>query len=331
MSMFVEKTCLGTMVFTAAFFAAMSCGMEEPETSASATHEKFAVSVSVPQPGTKVTDIPDEAAVNGLQVFVFREDGTLDAYASGSGASLTIECTSGERTFAAVANAPDLSDVMSMSELQAARSELSENSGSGFVMSGSAVRTVSKADETVEINVARLVARVSVMKLTNALSAPAYSDTDIKVKCMYLSNVAGDRQYLAAGTPVNWLNRLGTRTDIPELLYSGDLSFSISNGGNYDTAHHFYCYPNAVAEDSSAQEWSPRYTRLVIVTEIAGKTYYYPVSVSNIESNHLYEIENVRITRLGSMSPEFPVETGSVSIAIKVTDWETGSTTDVVI
>lgn len=325
----IEKT-LKAAAFAAVFIAAMSCKTAEPERNASSP-ERFSVKVSVPAVGTKVTSVMNEDKINDLQVFVFRPDGTLDAYASGSGTFMNLDCTAGDKKFIALANAPDMSGVASESALQAARSELDENSLEGFVMSGSVSETISEISEEVEISVTRLVARISVQKITNALSAPAYSDTDIKLTGIYLSNVAGDRQYLSSGTTTLWLNRLGAQTDVPSLLHSGGISYNIENGSSYPTAHYFYCYPNSTAQDSDDEIWSPRYTRLVIVTEIGGKTYYYPVSIGNIESNHLYDIENVQITRLGSDSPEFPVEVGSLALTIKVTDWQTGSSTNITI
>ena len=324
-----------TAVLAAAFMPAVSCSeMVEPE-GAGEVHdrdmERIPVTVSIPSMGTKVTNVSNEDRINSLQVFVFRPDGTLDAYASGNLSELVLDCTAGNREFVAVVNAPDISRISLKSQLQAAVSRLDDNSPGSFVMSGSSSIDVSEAEKEVEISVARLVARISVKKVTNALSAPAYAGTDIRVTGIYLSNVAGDRPYLSTGTPSLWLNCLGTKADVPSLLYSGRLSYSISNGKSYAAAHYFYCYPNAVAEDTVDSSWSPRFTRIVIETQIAGKTYYYHASIANIESNHLYEIENVQITRLGSPSPEQPVEAGSVSVTVSVADWEEGTVTPVAV
>lgn len=311
-------------------FFAMSCQMLETETGSGIAEERFPVKISI-RSDTKATSAQDENRINSLQVFVFRENGVLDAFSSGSGSVLDIECTSGKKEFIAVANAPDLSHIASRSELQSARSLLSDNAAADFVMVGSAVQDIANAVNKVPMDARRLVARISVGKITNALSAAAYSDTDIVIKSLYLSNVAGDRQYLAQDTPSVWLNRLGAQSDCPALLHSGSLDCSITNGESHTDTHYFYCYPNPVVSDSEEEIWCPRFTRLVIVAEISGNTYYYPVSIGNILANHSYNIESVKITRLGSDSPEFPVETGTVSLTVTVLDWEDGTTTTVTI
>ena len=310
--------------------SAISCQALEPETRTNVQDKRVPVKISIPE-RTKVTGIAEEDRINSLQVLVFRPDGVLDAYSSGNGSSLEVECTSGTREFIAIANAPDLSGIASMSELESARSLLSHNASDNFVMAGSSTQTIDKAENEVPVSVSRLVARVSVEQITNSLSAVAYSDTEITLRSIYLSNAAGDRKYLEQDTPSVWLNRLGTQSDIGDLLHSGELDCSIANGESYTDTHRFYCYPNPTVSDSDEEIWCPRYTRLVIAAEISGKTYYYPISIGNIIANHSYILKNVEITRLGSDSPELPVETGTVSMTITVLDWQDGTVTTVTI
>lgn len=312
--------------------AAVSCEMVSPDRTAEVDREKIRVEVSIPQGATKMTSPGNEGLVNDFQVFVFREDGTLDAYTSGTGNTATVDCTSGPKDFVAVVNAPDLADVASRQELMSSRSMMADNSATAFVMAGSSVKDISEADPKVYIDVKRLAARVSVKKITNAMTAPAYSNAEIVLKRIFLANVAGDVPYSGTGTPSGWLNKYGLDTELPELLSSGDLDDPIQNGTSYDTVHYFYCYPNGTEEDSvTSTVWSPRYTRLVIEVEILGKGYYYPVSIPGIESNHTYDIKELKITRIGSSSPDVPVESGAFSIEISVSPWAPGSDTEVII
>ncbi len=292
------------------------------------------VSVSVPVPDTKLTSVGDESGINDLQLFVFREDGVIEAYQTAESSRITLDCTAGEKEFIAVVNAPDLSHVQSRSQLMSESSALADNSPGDLVMCGSATGNVPSnaggdAETDVSITVSRLVARVSVRKITNAITAPAYSSLPLSVKAIYLSNVAGDCRYMSSVTPGTWLNKMGARTDLPSLLSSGTLSGSIANGSSYSTAHYFYCYPNPVASDSSAETWSPRQTRLVVETQLGGKTYYYPVTLPGIEANHTYDIEELKITRLGSSSPDVPVDISDVAVSITVKPWDKGSSTTV--
>ena len=317
---------------TLAMFSLCACEMTLPENAETTlSQERVPVRVSVSGTGTKVTDVGNEAAINNLQVFAFRSDGTLDAYSSYEGKELTLDCTVGQREFVAVANAGDLSKITTRSQLQSARSKLEDNSVSGLVMTGSASKTLAESKNTVSISVSRLAARVSIRKITNGITIPGYASVPLVVKGIYLTNVAGDRPYVGSGTPSVWLNKLGNQGDFPLLLHSGTLSASVSKGNSYSTAHYFYCYPNTTSSDSSSSSWTPRYTRLVVEASLSGKTYYYPVSIPTIEANHTYDITELKITKLGSSSADQPVKTGSMTVTIQVKDWEKGSSTTVTI
>ena len=106
--------------------AAVSYEMVSPDRTAEVDREKIRVEVSIPQGATKMTSPGSEGLVNDFQVFVFREDGTLDAYTSGTGNTATVDCTSGPKDFVAVVNAPDLADVASRQELMSSRSMMAD-------------------------------------------------------------------------------------------------------------------------------------------------------------------------------------------------------------
>ena len=69
----------------------------------------------------------------------------------------------------------------------------------------------------------------------------------------------------------------------------------------------------------------------MIETVIRNVTYYYPIDLPQIAANHTYDVSEVIITRLGSTDPDKHVEVGTVSVTIKVKDWETGNTTEITI
>jgi hypothetical protein len=66
-----------------------------------------------------------------------------------------------------------------------------------------------------------------------------------------------------------------------------------------------------------------------VETTLAGKTYYYPVNIPTPVANTLYQITNMKITGLGSDSPDKLVEKGTISVSITVTDWSTGFSKEV--
>lgn len=293
--------------------------------------EVVTLGVSIPVSGTKVTDVSGEGALNSLQVFVFRKDGTLEAEAREEAGTLSLSCTTGDRDVYAVTNAPLIEDVMSLDDLKTKLSYLSENSPGSFVMSGS--RGVKLTQSTsVEIEVKRLVARICIRKITNNFTLEQYRTGAIRLKGIYLLNVQSAVKYLGTVSVLLWSN-LHTFDPgmMPDLLYSGALDEPLDYGSPYDTANYFYCYPNPVQDDTSEQSADARYTRLVVELDLNGTSYYYPVSIPGIERNKHYEISELTITRLGSSSPDEPVSSLAASFTLKVKDWEEGTTLEPVI
>ena len=69
----------------------------------------------------------------------------------------------------------------------------------------------------------------------------------------------------------------------------------------------------------------------MVETVISGKTFYYPVTLPVIEPNHTYEITDIRISRLGSTSPDIPVEVGAAQLLVTIKSWEKGTSTQIII
>ena len=88
----------------------------------------------------------------------------------------------------------------------------------------------------------------------------------------------------------------------------------------YETPHHFYCLPNNTNTK----------TRLVIEALIGDRTYYYPITLEEVESNKSYSY-NVTLRHLGTDSPDQPLEYGDVDFALEVTPWIEVKTDDVIL
>lgn len=319
------------------------CAVENPENgSVAEENERFPVCVTLPgladnmESGrkplmSKATDISGEDNVKSVQIFVFRKDGVLDAYVKSSTSSASLDCTIGEKDFFAIVNAPDITNVGNVKELESMRSQLSSNSVGRFVMTGRTSAVVTTEQNNVSVDVSRLVARITVKKITNAITAPQYSSAPLVLKQIYLLNVAGDIPYSGTGEPVIWYNKAKNTGDLPELLESAALGESIASNASYTSDHHFYCYPNHTSKDSSSDIWSPRFTRLVLKMGFKDKEYYYPVTLDGIDANTIYNIEEVKITRIGSVNPDIPVSVGTVSLTVNVVPWQNGPSSNVVI
>lgn len=314
-----------------ACIAIMAAGCTKSLTEGKASlPEIVSVDVSVPVSCmTKVTDISGESDIRSLQVLVFRPDGQLEAYAEGETQTVSFDCTSGEKKIVAAVNAQSLTDVKTFDAMEAKVSDLKDNSHGAFVMSGILDTEISSSVSSVTVPVTRHVARVSIEKVTNRIDLEQYRDIPLEISGIYLVNAAGDRTFGGAGyTPSVWYNKgaCSGGGDLPSLLYSGDLAgTSVASGASYTTAHYFYCYPNPVSEDNTdTPEWTPGFTRIVVEVNVDGHTYYYPLSIENIESNHTYTVTELIITRLGSDDPDIPVSVESASFTVEVKDWEEG-------
>lgn len=174
-------------------------------------------------PSTRVTNVTysDESKVNTLQVFVFNGD-EREAYRNvSSSLQALVPATSGERTVWAIVNAPDLSEVMSLSALRAAATQLVDNSRDNFVMTGSVTQELVDGGN-VPVTVKRIVSRVSVNKISTSLK-DYRAEYSVKVNKIYLINVAADNKYDVGGAPAAWINKLGWDAEAGEkadaLLY----------------------------------------------------------------------------------------------------------------
>ena len=272
-----------------------------------------------------------ESKVNNLQILVFNGTGELEGYESVNEAmSVTLMASAGEKTVWAVVNAPSLKDVKTLNELNGTVSSLSDNDLDSFVMTGSLTTELTDG-AVVAITVKRIVARVSVAKITAAFpDTPAYAGKTFKVKGIYMLNVADSLNLSLSGEPSTWFNKLShVDTDADKYLYDA-LDETIANNSSYEAEHAFYPYPNNVdksVKDIAEAErgtWSPRRSILCIEAEFDGTLGYYPIELPVIERNKTYIIEEVKITRSPGDKPYDPIETGEATVSITVADWELG-------
>ena len=177
---------------------------------------KVELGVTLPAAMTKVSGASSENDVNDLQIFVFDDSGSLEAYGHTASTSLTLNCFPGSKTVVALVNAPALSDVTSYSELTATASALSDNAVSSLVMEGE-VPVDLKASTSVTVPVERIVAKVTLTKIVNALELDYHRKMTFAVTSVYLINVAGDKLYLTDSEPKDWFNKMK--------YVSGSLSF----------------------------------------------------------------------------------------------------------
>jgi hypothetical protein len=274
-------------------------------------------------PVTKSSDADfddDHSEVASIQFLVFDGE-VLDAYKKvTSGLSTSITVKTGEKTAWAVVNAPDISNVTTLTQLKAVSSTLLNNA-SNFVMVGSNTGTV-PSDDPIEIEVKRIASRVVVKKVTAAFTNPAYASMSCKLVKMFLINAPGDINLELTSAPTTWYAQRAYEA------VSGLTDFLSTSGGNhelntaaFDTDCYHYCYPNPTTADSQSGTWSARHTRMVIEVLLGSETFYYPVTLPVLEPGKSYEIENLTITRKGSSNPDQPISLSDATFEISVKPW----------
>ena len=272
----------------------------------------------------------NETALKSVQVFVFNSSGNLEASQSASSSSVNLTCTKGAKTIAAVVNGASLGSIKTLAELSGTVSDFSENSAAGLVMYGKISKTI-ETDTSVTLEVARLAAKITIGKITNGIALSQYQSSPIAVNAIYLINVAGDAKFSGDYTPALWLNGQKNSAAADNLYYEKPSSLTIAHNASDASGHYFYCYPNPTSDDSTASEWSARHTRLVVEATVGGQICYYPLTLPVIEANTVYSIGELKITMIGTDSPDVIDAKGSASFTITVAPWNTQTVGNVTI
>ena len=262
----------------------------------------------------------DHSEVSSVQFFVFDGE-VLDAYKKvASSTSTTMTVKTGAKTVWAVVNAPDITNVTTLTQLKAVSSTLLNNA-SNFVMVGSATGTV-PSEDPIEIEVKRIASRVVVKKVTAAFTNPAYAAMSCKLVKMFLINVPGDINLELTNAPTTWYAQRAYEavTGLTDHLSTSGGNHEL-NSSAFETECRHYCYPNPTVGDSQATVWSARHTRMVIEVLLGSETFYYPITMPVLEPGKSYEIENLTITRKGSDSPDQPVSLSDATFEISVKNW----------
>ena len=312
----------------AATLCTVACNKELPTSKVELPSESvqmadLTLSVVGNAPATKSSNADfddDHSEVANVQFFVFDGE-VLDAYKKIGGAtSTTMTVKAGDKTVWAVVNAPDISNVTTLTQLKAVSSTLLNNA-SNFVMVGSNTGTV-PSEDPIEIEVKRIASRVVVKKVTAAFTNPAYASMSCKLVKMFLINAPGDINLELTSAPTTWYAQRAYEavTGLTDHLSTSGGNHEL-NTAAFETVCRHYCYPNPTVADSQATSWSARHTRMVIEVLLGSETFYYPITMPVLEPGKSYEIENLTITRKGSNNPDQPISLSDADFEISVKEW----------
>ena len=318
--------------------ASTACDMDDRSVSVPAEGE-LRISTKSSRESTGAAD-GYEDAVNGLQVLVFSADGMLETYGETDSPAegLTMTGPAGEKTVWAAANAPDLSGIGHLSDLESATVRLEGNStdpARGLAMSGCSTCSVAPGRSgEIDIPVERLLSRITLDAITCRLPQ-AYGS--LTVESVMLINVAGDTDITGTSGPATWCNRMGRSSGSPSGIIDGqsfhadcpEMTFrKIGKTMAPDETSGYeiplYCLPNPAEEDrEGGSSFTPRKTRLVVTATLGGARYYYPVTIDRPERNTSYSV-SMTITGPGSTDPDRPISKQALSFSISVSPWGDG-------
>lgn len=285
--------------------------------------ETVQLTVTADAPVTKFSTVTDGSTINTIQIFVFDEAGTMEAYVSQAGGNTgTLTCTKGEKTVVVLANVEELSGISTLEELKSMRGDLYKNKAEACIMEGSVVYEVT-GNASISVEVIRQVAKIKLNKITLDMAVDYYRSKEFVIKAIYIINVPGDKCFLVDSTPSVWYNKMKAQERVFSLMFNV-VDTILDDGATFEKTYSFYSLPNPYTEDTQSETWSERPTRLVVEATIDGELCYYPVTVPDLKSNTEYNV-NLTITRPGSSSPDIPVSTYALEVQISVADWLPGT------
>lgn len=310
---------------SAAVLFAVGCNRNAtPEAPKGVANLTVTINGAAPTKAVGITDA-QENAVNNLQVFVFDNEGAREAYGSvDNKTTLALSCKQGQKAIWAVVNCPSLESINSVAALKAYVVSLADNDFGSFVMVGNRDYTLG-GTTNVDVEVNRVVGRILIKKITKAFSVAANQEKEFKIRAIYVDNAQGrnslglDAFQAADGI---WYNKMAyTASEADKFLYS---AVDQVVAASHEVEYRFYAMPNDSNVNDWGGQWSKRFTRLVIETELAGEVLYYPINIDKghgFENNKSYEFEEIIITKKGSSAPDEPVTSEDISFTVNVQPW----------
>lgn len=321
-------------IFVAAsvLVAMISCERNEGSQSVNTGADKAMLEVRMVSEDTKVSGEggDEEKSVSDYQVLVYdMSSRSLESYAKPDPDAVDVqfECRLGEKEIVVLANAPDMSDMISYDAFLVKKSYLADNSEGHLVMEGNASMDLSLSGGSVTVDLRRMVSKVILDGITVDFEHDEYDDLDFILKKIYLTNVAGDMTYSAeTADPTLWYNKIvqTSSDDVDGMILETFTDVNLKGATDYTSSHHFYCYPNPYENDDFSLQWSPRPTRLVVEAELGGEVYYYPVSLPVLERNNRYHV-TLHIVRPGAKTPEQEMDRHAASFTINIVGWQGSS------
>lgn len=213
-----------------------------------------------------------------------------------------------------------------------------------------------QAAQTLNIWVRRLVAMVKLSSVNVDFSKSSLSGATFRITQMYLKNAVGKARLALYGftdeaaaenvgfqqLPAaiysngdNWYNKHTLVSGCPSVLLDNTCNDSCApDGTSTSIGRCLFTFPNKTlaSADSHSSTWAPRLTRLTIKAHVTknadgmdvDEDTYYTFDLPVLESNKVYNIQNINITQLGKADDDSDSEiyAGKLTPVITVDAWD---------
>lgn len=293
-----------------------------------------------------------EMKVNSLMLYVFDSNGMLDLAHKCTSSEIkakkaVMEVKTGTKTIYALANYRG--DALTAANAKATVAELEQvpvllgvNRTDGLLMTASASASVSSgAGGSATLGLTRQVARVALGSVTNKLPDPYGT---VRVLRAFLCNVVGNQNVAGTASAFVWYNQNATSDNVAghvigtagNAAQEASLTYTELNEDVGLNASHtfsnkfFYAFPNSLTNPNNGfnASFSPTATVLMVVVQVKGVPYYYPVALTGtLERNRDYQVD-LTIIGLGNTEdqPFNKIEKANLAASVQVSDWTSGTT-----
>ena len=215
----------------------------------------------------------------------------------------------------------------------------------------------SQAAQEMEIYVRRMVAMVKLSGITVDFSHSSLSGGTFQITGMYLKNAVGRARMALNGytdapgdegvvpfMPLstaqynngnNWYNKMTLVSGCPAVLLDNGCSETCNTTGTTTSINRcLFAFPNATSADSfsTSSTWVARHTRLTIKANVechandmdSNEETFYTFTLPPLESNKVYNIQNIHITQMGKPNDNTDTELsgGQLTPVISVDAWD---------
>ncbi len=277
----------------------------------------------------------EDSEVRRWALLLFHDGRFADYGLSSSSEPITRTLQTGSYTACAIANFPEASfhpeSFRVREDLTELPVDLADNVSGAPVMFGES-RIVLPGHETgsLPITVTRLVCKALIRKISVDFTDPTLASLAFRLKSIFLTNCCGVNRYGSDFSPAevpaaksSWYNPMGLSGN--GFLAIQDIDAVITPSTPYLVPHSFLYYPNPTGadQDTHAETWSPRRTRMVLEATIGNRVCYYPITLPAIRRNQTCLVEEVIIRRAGSSDPEQEIpDAVEIVFSTSVEPWE---------